>query len=392
MAALLFAIVSCVGHGGGGGGELHAAKVVGAVTVQRPGESARPLTEGASVPAGSALRTGTDALVRLEDGGGNALELAGDTQATVVSNVKLSLDLGSALGESPKGSWEFESRGIGVETSDGDARLERLLGVLRVGVYAGTAHVQVTDRSVDIPSYREMDFAGGIPVDRQPRPLTLSDSDPWDRRLMGDVLEFDRDVSQFGRGFNAQYSGQPIAPSFFGAFVPVVNISFVSGFAGQQPAEVLIGLVAATRYAERTHASLSRLFGEMIVERSQGATWGLIAKERGLDLQQLLAAILDAIRTGTTPAPGTSNIAAGGGGGRSSGAGGGPGSPNGGPGAPRPRPSPSPTQTGTPTPGPSCSPVERLLNLCPPPTPPPHSNSSNATNCSIVGVLLDPRC
>jgi hypothetical protein len=388
-AGLMIAGTACFGHGHGGASrDLKAARVTGDVTVQAPGEDARALREGDTIRAGSGVHTGKDSSVRLEGGAGRAIELAGDTQATIVSAGDVSLDVGSALGESGEGTLSFDSRGVGVAVGDGTARLERLLGVLRVGVYSGKTRVDLGGRGVDVPAYRELDFAGGIPVDRVPRPLTLSASDQWDRRLLGDVIEFDQEISQYGTGFNNQFTGQVTAPSFFGGFVGVTNVSFVGGYLGQRPAEILIGLVLAEQVASKTHAAAQRLFPSMLTERSQGATWGLIAKEHGLELHSVLQAVLDAIRRGT--APGSSS-----GGGGSGGGGQSPGPSPGPTGSPKPKPtgSPSPGPSPSPTPTPTCPPLDRLLGLCPSSGASSGGGTSSAPeDCSLVGVLLDPDC
>jgi hypothetical protein len=221
--------------------------------------------------------------------------------------------------------------------------------------------------------------------------LTLSDADPWDRRLLGDVLEFDHEISQFGDGFNKQFAGQAASPAFYVDFVSLSSTSFLQRYLNRDPAEILIGLVLAQRFVDKVGSNTARVFPPMLGERQQGATWGLIAKERGLPLQPLLQAVLDAIRHGTTPQ------AAGGGGGGGGFGGGNPPrqSPSPQPtGKPKPKPTHSPTSNPTPPPSPTpCGTLEKLLGLC---TGAGSAGSSASTNappaCSITGVLLDPKC
>jgi hypothetical protein len=391
LAGLLLVAPACFGRGHDAvDSALKVASLKGDVTVQAPGEEPRSLRDGETIRAGSNLRTGKDSSARLEGGGGRALELGADTQATIVSAGNVALEIGSALGEAGEGDLSFDSRGVGVQISEGTARLERLLGVLRVGVYSGKTRVDLAGRGVNVPPFRELDFAGGIPVDRAPRPLTLSGADEWDRRLLGDVIEFDQEISQFGTGFNNQYAGQTAEPAFFRGFVTVSNVSFLGGVTGQPPAEILIGLVLAERVQAAKGGSLQRLFGAALVERAAGATWGLIAKERGQDLPQLLAAVLDAIRRGTTP------TSSGSGGGSDGGGGNPPRRPTSGPtSSPRPTPtgSPSPSPSPSPSGTPCTNPIDRILGLC----PTTESSGTNtapppAPDCSLLGVLIDPEC
>ena len=397
VVALAFAGPACVGHKGQrAGGALRAAIVVGDVTAQRIDGQAHALRVGETVATGESIRTGPAARVRLESGGGRALEFGASTSSTITSAKALAMDAGSALVETGGVPWNVDARGTGVGIPSGASRLELGLGVLRVGVYAGAAHVDLVGRGVDVPAYHELEFAGGIPVERAPRLLTLSDNDPWDRRLLGDVLEFDREIVQFGTGFDNQFAGDATNAVFYGSFVSVTNIASVTNCVASKPASAsdeLIGLVFAERL-DRLDGSRYRVrtnFCSMLNERSGGGTWGLIAKERGLPLQPLLRDVLDSIKRGTTPE------AAGGGGGEGGGGFGGGGNPSPQP-SPRPTGSPKPKPTQTPTPGPSPSPsptpcgtLEKLLGLCGGSS----AGSSGAAaqpNCTIVDALLDPKC
>jgi hypothetical protein len=395
--ALMLAATSCVGGNNGSGGDsLRAVRVVGAVLVQTQGGDSRPLRRGNQVEPGSVLTTGKDARVRLEGASNRAVELAGDTRATIVAADHVSLDLGAALAETGKGRFAFDTGGVGVRVSDGAARLDRRLGRLRVGVYKGSAVVDLLGRSVDVPAYRQQDFAGGVPLDRDPTPLALDDRDPWDRSLLGDVLELDRGLGQFVRGFNSEFGDPAPAPVFFTAFVPGTKVEAAAELAPQDvtAADTLVGLVFAQQLAARAgnDARVTRDFVGMTAEFKQGATWGLIAKERGLELRLLLPAVLDAIRRGTTPAS-TPGGSGGGGGGSGGGGGGQPTS--------RPTTKPKPTPTGSPTgPGPTptptpCSILDRLLGNCSGTADASSSGAGGgggATNCSVVAVLIDPDC
>lgn len=390
-AALALFAPSCVGGDRSvPGGGLRATKVLGSVTVQPQGGVSRTLSEGDVVRPGSGLQTGPGARVRLEGGEKRAIELGGDTRATVLGARRLSLAQGSALGETGQGSLSFDATGVNVRVTDGAARLIRGLGTLHVGVYSGEAHVDVLGNVVDVPRFRQQEFSGGIPVDRVPAPLELHDTDPWDLRLLGDVIALDARLTQFRRGFNAEFGAQGADPLFFVAFVTLRRAADVVGTAQDDvtTADKLIALVFAQRLAGRegTDARAGRYFSEMIAEYRLGATWGLIAKERGLDVRNLLPAVLDAIRRGTTPASGGGSGSGGGGGGGTQ-----PTSrPTGRP-SPGPTASPSPSASPTPT-SPPCNVVDRLLGQCENAGTTGSGGSGGSQDCSIIGVLLDPTC
>lgn len=389
-AALVLGGSACLGNGGAAsGGELRVASVSGRVTARPPGEPGlKVLAEGDRVPVGSEVHAEGDASVRLSGANEQSVELLDETRATLLAVNRVALDSGRVLAQAGERPVAVVSRGVTARTS-GSFKVLRGLGTLSVGVYSGSARVELLGRGVDVPALREVVIAGGIPLDRGAVPLSLSANDLWDRRLLGDVLDFDRELEQFGRGFNSEFGAAPRAPAFFAGFVPLPDLSFVGS---GDPSEVLVGLIFSVHLAAREggQAALPDLFSQLRTLREQGATWGLIAKEKGLDLRAVIGAVVDAIRRGTTPpAPPSSS-----GGGGSSGGSGGSGGPRSTP-TPRPTsPSPTPTPTASPSPRPTqdpCGVLERLLGQC--------SSSSSAGSggggsggCSVVGVLLDPDC
>lgn len=392
---LLLAAAGCVGRGGGGAnGSFRAADVVGSVVARFPGAEARALHKGDDVPAGSVLKTASDAYVQLEGGDGELVELQADTQVTLVDGSHATLEIGKALGVTGEDRpFTVESRGTAVRVAAGGAtRVERLLGALRVAVYRGSARVELLGRGLDVPGLREIVIAGGVPLEREARPLTLSATDRWDRRLLGDVLDFDQELTQFGTGFNSEFGGKAIAPAFFTTFVALPSLAFLrSQVPTSEPSEVLVGVVFAQQLSARSGgpAQLPNLFAQMLDLRNQGASWGLIAKEKGLDLRLALQGVLDAIRRGTAPPQGAGTGGGGGSGGGSGGGGGGS--------TPGPKPSPSPTASPSepppeePPPGEECSLLETLLGTCPEAST-AGGDPAPADECSVVGVLIDPNC
>lgn len=387
--ALMIAAPACTGDGGGDGGDFRATSVAGSVTVQAPGEASHTLREGESVPAGTSLKTAPGARVRLESGG-RAIELDGESEATLLGPNKMQLELGRVLAEAPGArTLSFDSRGATAQVTGGAARIERKLGRLSVGVYSGVARVDLLGRGIEVPRLRQLDIAGAVPLQRVPSPLQLSDKDSWDRRLLGDVLDFDANLSQYARGFNAEFGAEAVSSEFFTPFVTLTSYSLVDGpLRALEPADILIGLVFAQRLAARSAnaARVKPIFDELRALFGLRATWGLIAKERGLDLRTLLQAVLDAIRRGTAPpAPASSP----------------------GPGGPRPTSSPSPTSsprprpTRSPSPSPSpsptpteCSVLDQLLGTCDQAGPGGSGDgqASSSGDCSVLGILIDPNC
>jgi hypothetical protein len=396
---LVVAGTGCFGRGGGGAnGGFLVAEVSGSVVARSPGETARSLRKGDNVPPGSVLKTAAepDAFLKLEGDDKQVLELQNDTQITIGSARSATLEIGRALGEAGEGQpFTIASRGTAIRVaSAGVARVERLLGTLRVGVYRGSAKVELLGRGVEVPVFKEIVIAGGVPLEREPRPLTLLATERWDRRLLGDVLNFDRELTQFGAGFNSEFGAKPLAPRFFSAFVDLPSLSFLRPeLPTTEPAEVLVGVVFAELLSTRAGgpATLPGIFEELLGLRDAGASWGLIAKEKNLDLRLALEGVVDAIRLGTapTPPPGTGGGGTGGGGGGSGDGGGGS--------TPGPQPSPSPTASPTepppeePPPPEECSLLEILLGTCEQGAS-DDPGAASAEKCSVVAVLIDPNC
>lgn len=392
VAALTLAAPACIGGGGGdAGGDFRAERVAGSVTVQSPGEESHALREGEAVPVGTSIKTGPGARVRLESGG-RAIELDEVTEATLLGTSKMSLELGRALAEAPGArTLSFDSRGVTAQVTAGAARIERKLGRVSIGVYSGEARVDLLGRGLQVPRLRQLDAAGTVATQREPTPLQLSGADPWDRRLLGDVIDFDANLSQYARGFNAEFGTEATSPEFFFSFVSYRNTRYYETWLPVlDPADILIGTLFAEKLAARGGDVRSHFVAmQRLRAMKPPASWGLIAKERGLDLRGLLRTVLDAITRGTTP-PQTNNNAAG------------PG-PGPGPTAnptptnkPRPRPSKSPSPAPTPSPTPTeCSVLDRLLGTCDEAASSGASgsaSSSSSSGCSVLGILVDPDC
>jgi hypothetical protein len=399
--ALVVAGAGCVPREAGAAGAFRAVEVTGRVTVRSP-DAARPrvLRAGERVPVGSQVRTAAGASVRLA-GPGGAFLLGGDGAAAPLGPGRVALEVGRALAEAG-GVLVVESRGVTIRAEDGVTRVERELGTLAVGVYAGRAQVELVGRRVSVPALRELLVTGGIPLDRAPAPLSLSAADPWDRMLLGDVLDFDAELAQFGRGFANTFGAAAREPGFYAAFVPVGDLGFLRGALGAlEPADVLVGLVFSFQLSARAGevSAVPRFFVELLALREAGATWGLIARERGLDLRALLQAVVEAIRRGTTPPAPTA------GGGASTGTTGRGASPAPRPtasGSPTPPPTPSPSPSPRPSPRPSPSPspspcrlLDRLLGTCGDRAgggSGSGSGGSGSGGCSLLGALLRPDC
>lgn len=384
LALVVLAAPACIGRGGAGAAEgFRAAEVSGSVLARRPGDEVwRSLRSGHRVVPGSEVKTEDGAWARLVREGGPEVELGPQTDVRVISSGHLSVARGHLLGRPAGVPIRFESRGVSARGGRGVLRFDRELS-LRVGVYEGEARVELLGSGLDVPALREVVVAGGT-LPREPAPLQLSPEDRWDRRILGPVLDLDRELTQYGRGFDAQYAGQATGPAFFARFVGVPQVAFVGGALSLRPdpSDVLIGLIYALAVSRRSGGALDAVFAELLDLRRRGATWGLIARMRGLTPADVIRALVDAISRGTSPPPPPPGPSGRAGPGGSSGPG--PGetpSPK-----PKPKPSPSPSPSASPTP---CDPVQQLLGRC---TSGSSGGGGSSAECDPVRLLVDPNC
>lgn len=345
-------------------GSYRAAEVEGRAEVLR-NEAWAPLAEGSLVSAGDEVRALSGASVRLTQEDGPEVELAPESHVGLRPGGAVEVVSGNVLGIARAGApVVLESRGVTARGTGGALRLDRNLS-MRVGVYGGAATLAAAGGRTDVPRLREAVVVGKT-LPRVVDPLSISALDRWDRRFLGEALDVDRELRGLARGFDAQYGHASDGAGFFGEFIPLRSLSFVEPYVPTAHAsDVLVGLVVAALVRQEQGESLASAFAGVMDLRMRGASWGLIAFERGLDLDDLLTLVLRAVGGRLTSLPG---LGGSGGSGSGGSGGGGPGSSDDGDGpqpTPGPTTSPSPSPTQSPTPPPTedpCDDPEELLN------------------------------
>jgi hypothetical protein len=358
------------------GGVLRAAEISESAQYQEPGQTRwMPLRVGTALGPGSQVRVPSTGLVRLRSGD-DAVELTGGRltggRLRVEGADKLVLIEGRSL---------VESGDHAMIIRDNDRTLTALIskGVMRfdlghrVAVYRGEAEVRIT-QSYPVPRLRELTLGIGDP---ELRPLNLDAEDRWDRRILGDALELNRQIEVVGRSLEGIYGAQVRDPAFYEKRVtPPTAVSFLrSGDAlatllrEVTPIDVLAGVVIGLRVAGAPER-LGDSFRNVIALFLQGASWGVIAAELELPGPEVVAGLEQALTPGAPPQavqprPKPKTVVV-------------PPTPS----SPRPTtrptssprptqsssPSPSPSPTNSPspspTPSPSCSPLDQILGSC----------------------------
>jgi len=193
------------------------------------------------------------------------------------SNVSLSLERGDVLAHGPIeiGSPEGTAHVAGL------AKLSERSG-LTAGAYSGSIAVKPVDAaSQTVPRYRQIVVLGLGSAPSDAVPLHVDDSDAWDRRILGDVLDLDNRLESFARGLDAQLpAGSGVTPGFYRAMIPALGRDDIPAplLTARSAGENVIGFTLVSldhgAFADR----LAHVFGF----RDQGARWGLVAADRGL--------------------------------------------------------------------------------------------------------------
>lgn len=184
-----------------------------------------------------------------------------------------------------------DAESVEVLARKGAFRINRALAT-RVGAYEGKVDLRADADELSVPRYRQAIVAGGV-LPTVARPLRISAADRWDRRYLQDALDLDARLSNFGRGLEAQLGSASGLP-FFQAVAPTgLDVAFVAPFLGGRRSDVLIALMLALE--AKRGATLEGRFTRMFELWRDGASWGLVAREFGVEQPNLFTRLLDAI-------------------------------------------------------------------------------------------------
>lgn len=364
IAALSVMAAACAPGTRGPSGQMRLDVLEGTARLTRGGET-EVVGQRAGIVSGDRIVLSPDGIARLSLGRGRTFEL--EAASVDVRGIDaLLLSRGSLLAE-VEAPAEIDTEVVTVAGRGAVLRIDRHVTTV-VGVYSGIVALRGAGQSIQVPAFRQAVIAGGI-LERGVQPLRLHgpSGDRWDRRFLQKAIELDARLANLRVGLEAQLAGAR-GLDFFRRVVPGgFDISFLGSFLDNRSSDLLIGLLVATEAGGRTGTQIDAVFREVFGLWSQGASWGLIALEKGVAELSLLDQLLTAIRS--------ANVVAGGRG---------PGATRPPPSAPRPspsptpqpRPSPTPTEGPTPEPAPEPEPsptpgvveevLEELLGILPP--------------------------
>ncbi len=266
--------------------------------VRQDGEQEEVVDEDVQVGVGDqvTLDQGTGTLVLRDD---VVLELrsgVGDPEDTVLVMGPIPvLEAGDLLVTAPE-SLEVSAAETRVTVTGGSARVGRAADV-EVAAYDADVHLDSAGQERDIPALREMQVpALGLPPEA-PRPLQYDPADAWDRRFLGEAIDLGERLEALAAGYTQNLDeGEARTPSFFKQVLPglVDEVDFTVDLLDRdRPAgETLVGAAIADLGNRGTFAER---WASIFAFRDEGAAWGLVALDQGVDRGPLLGAVTDAV-------------------------------------------------------------------------------------------------
>lgn len=288
--------------------------VDGQAEVTRPGEDRRELTGATNLrPADRVrIRQGT-AVIRFSGGRILELRLGSDVELRAGSGkagpvpVLMAGDLLVTSGPSP---FTVPVSSGGDVRVAGVARVSRGVALL-VATYQGAATLSADTNSIAVPALRQaaVQAAGAFPT--RAEPVEASPGDSWDQRFLSGAIDLGNQLAARSQGFSAQLpptDGRTAA--FFRALFPrlAAEPAFANSLVNpaRPPGDTLVG---AAITLESTRGPFAERWAAVFGFRDEGAGWGIVALDQGVDRVPLLAAIEDAIgrspRTFAETSPGS---------------------------------------------------------------------------------------
>jgi hypothetical protein len=312
IAFLLFAgVVAVLTHEGGlGPGEarLHADGVANVIS---PNGEQRAVRGTMLVHVGDVVES-TEGTMKIDLPDGSAVEgrsaLKASPTAAQNTRVKIAHPVEVLAGDllvTTNKSTDIDAGGNRVHLDDSDgqsaARVSRSLAVV-AGVYRGEATLDSAGQRRTITSLRQLDVTTLGRPSAAPRPLTVVDSDAWDRRFLGEAMDLTVALDRYIRGYSPSLApGEGRTVGFYRSLLePLANQQdFETPMLDEKrmgnPGDTLVGAAIA---GLGTHDTFKQRWTNGFAFHDAGAGWGLVALDQGVASDPLLRA-LDAALNGS---------------------------------------------------------------------------------------------
>jgi hypothetical protein len=301
-AVLTLATTACTHAKGSSPPSMTLQMSRGSATISGGG-STQKVTGEAAIGVGYQVIVDPNSLAVLRLGGGRTFELT-EGEASITGADRIQLAKGAALGDlTAKG--QIETGGVTVSSASGRFRVTSG-AIAGVGVFSGLVSMSLPGATLSLPAFREAATASGVPP-TAPKPLQIvAGGDVWDHRYLGDAIDLDARLANFGGGLDAQL-GNATGRDFFRLVIAdPMNLAHVEPYLSRPRSDVLVGLVlaASTSRPEPPQATFDQIMSLWLA----GESWGLLAMEYHVPAQKVFDGLLVAIRkvgiTVTNPTPG----------------------------------------------------------------------------------------
>jgi hypothetical protein len=273
----------------------------GRVELQRPGHSFRRVSRPTTMHRGDQVRV-VEGNARLDLAGRRTIELRDGSQLALGADPELvSAD---ALLSAVRSRLTVVVGGTRVVLTDGAGRLANRNGAVVVAVYQGSADVESAGRRLEggVPALRQATVAAPGLIQDRASPLDYDEAqpDPWDLRYLSDAIELGVELTTRSRAVTVATDGGN-TPGFYRQLVPALGreprldqtIVDQLRAGGQRPTgETLVGL--AITAAASNGAFVDRVRG-VFGFRDQGARWGLVALDQGVERVGLMRTVEQAL-------------------------------------------------------------------------------------------------
>jgi hypothetical protein len=290
--------------------------VEGEAEIVRPGEDRLDVSGSRDLKVGDRvrIRRGTG-VIRLSDDRRLELREGSDLELQAVdgpAKVRPTLTGGDLLVVSDAQPFPVTATGADVAVH-GDARISRGVALL-VATYEGTAQLSAGGSTLTVPALRQAALPATGQFPTNVKPLEYSAADAWDQRYLSDAIDLSNVLTGRSDGFAGQLApNEGRTAQFFQDLFPRLasEPAFTQSLLNpiRSPGETLVG---AAITMEGTRGTFAERWAAVFGFRDQGAPWGLVVRDQGVDRAALIRLIEEAVSRSPTefasgPVGGTAN-------------------------------------------------------------------------------------
>jgi hypothetical protein len=265
---------------------LSGSDALAAMTVRADSGSIEVIRDGETVSVDGNFSLEAGDIVRTTKGSVASLRLDGPRRIQMLESAEIRILGGSAI-DSLQGKMLANAGArlaanigdVSVTTSNAQFRIDNMTGSARTGVYEG--RVSVDDpgsEALVVPALFQTSVAGGRVFEREP--YALEESDLWDSRILGQLVEIEDGLGQVKQGFATQLGGSRPDLAYFGSLTKK-DVGFMKPYLAPKrlrnegyTADLMVAFMVATHAPGSPERAFERAY-ELFFQ--QDGTWGIVA-------------------------------------------------------------------------------------------------------------------